>query len=102
MIDLEKLEKDLEEWRVKVAEATKRCEELNKNPALNKMGGIGYHVQYARVICNPPIKSALEPILTKQEVVRLLSENSDGKHNKLLITEAGKIYDHMEKLTNKV
>ena len=55
MIDLEKHEKDLKEWRAKVAEANKRCEELNKDATtLNKIGGVGYHVQYARIICNSP------------------------------------------------
>lgn len=59
MINLEKHEKDLKEWREKVAVATKRCEELNKNTTtLNKMGGIGYHVQYARIICNSPKNKA--------------------------------------------
>jgi hypothetical protein len=59
MIDLEKHEKDLKEWRIKVAEANKRCEELNKDTtAFNKMGGIGYHVQYARIICNSPKNKA--------------------------------------------
>lgn len=55
MIDLEKHEKDLKEWRIKVADANQRCEELNKDKTtLNKMGGIGCHVQYARIICNSP------------------------------------------------
>jgi hypothetical protein len=57
MIDLEKYEKDLKEYRAMTAAAVKRCEELNKDETtINKMGGIGYHVKYARVICNAPKK----------------------------------------------
>jgi hypothetical protein len=44
----------LTEFRAKQAIAQQRCDELNKDKTkLNRMGGIGYHVIYARCVCNP-------------------------------------------------